>query len=307
MADAAVHREAEGVWRIDHGWQMPRMIASYLLVDEGDAVLVEAGPASTRDALLAGIRAAGVDPADVSWILPTHVHLDHAAGAGALLAEMPRARVGIHPLGAPHLADPAKLIASATRIYGDRMHELWGEMRPVPADRLTVLEDGARVRVGRRTLAAVDTPGHARHHHAFHDADAGLVFTGDVAGIRLPGASYVLPPTPPPEFEPERWHASVARLRALRPAMLLPTHFGGVTDTERHLDELDARVADWTAWATAQVAAGADVDALARGLAARSADEITAATGDPRMAAEYETSVGYPMLAAGLYRSVTRR
>jgi glyoxylase-like metal-dependent hydrolase (beta-lactamase superfamily II) len=301
-----VHVEAEGVVRIDHGWQMPRMIASYLVVDGDEAALVEAGPASTLDALLAGIRAAGVDPADVTTILPTHVHLDHAAGAGALLRHMPRARVGVHPLGAAHLADPSRLLASATRIYGDRMDELWGTMLPVPADRLDVLADGAAVRVGRRTLVAVDTPGHARHHLAFHDADAGLVFTGDVAGIRLPGSPFVLPPTPPPEFEPERWHHSIARLRALRPATLLPTHFGAAHDPERHLDELAARVADWTAWATARVAAGDDVAALARGLAEKSACEIAAATGDPPMAARYEAAVGYPMLASGLHRAVTR-
>lgn len=307
MAETEVHREAEGVWRIDHGWQMPRMIASYLLVDDGEAVLVEAGPASTIDALLAGIRAAGVDPADVTAILPTHVHLDHAAGAGALLRHMPRARVGVHPLGAAHLADPSRLLASAARIYGDRMDALWGTMLPVPADRLDVLDDGAAVRVGRRTLEAVDTPGHARHHHSFHDADAGLVFTGDVAGIRLPGAAYVLPPTPPPEFEPERWRESIGRLRALRPATLLPTHFGAAHDPERHLDELERRVADWADWAAARVAAGDDVPALARALAARSAAEITEATGDPAMADRYELAVGYPMLAAGLHRAVTRR
>ncbi|HET6763513.1 MAG TPA: MBL fold metallo-hydrolase, partial [Longimicrobiaceae bacterium] len=239
---ALIAEEAPGVVRIDHRWMgTPGLIASYLLGDGDDLALVEAGPASTAGNLLAAIQAAGHDPADVRTILLTHIHLDHAAGTGLLLRHMPRARVVVHPAGAGHLADPSRLLRSATRIYGDRMDALWGPMLPVPADRIDARSDVA-VKAGGRTLMALDTPGHAGHHLAFHDAEAALVFTGDVAGVRLPGCTHVRPPTPPPEFDPELWRSSIARLRSTGAGRLLLTHFGGFGDAERHLDELQGRL-----------------------------------------------------------------
>ncbi|HET6230967.1 MAG TPA: MBL fold metallo-hydrolase [Longimicrobiaceae bacterium] len=305
-----VHQEAPGVLRIDHRWQgVPGLIASYLLAgDDGqdDLALVEAGPASTAHTLLAGIRAAGQDPAEVTRILLTHIHLDHAAAAGVLLREMPRARVYVHPRGAAHLADPSRLISSATRIYGAEMDRLWGRMLPVPADRIVTLDDGAEVRAGGRTLRALQTPGHAEHHVAYHDPAAALVFTGDVGGVRLPGSSYVRPPTPPPEFDLGRWLQSVGTLRSVRPEHLLLTHFGAFADAGRHLDELAARLRDWTAWARAAVADGADAAALAEGIRRRGDAEILAATGDPAIVGDYEKAVAYDMIASGLHRYLTR-
>src|SRR5687768_15493136 len=152
MAEARIHQEAPGVTRIDHGWGGPGFIASYLVEDGGELALIEAGPASTLDALLAGIRAAGHDPADLSHVLLTHIHLDHAAAAGPLARIAPRAAVHVHPLGAPHLVDPSRLLASATRLYGDRMDALWGTMIPVPAGRIRTPADGEAIRVGSRSL-----------------------------------------------------------------------------------------------------------------------------------------------------------
>ena len=298
MAEARIHEEAPGVTRIDHGWGGPGFIASYLVADGDDLALVEAGPASTLDALLAGIRAAGHDPAALTHVLLTHIHLDHAAGAGQIAELAPRATVHVHPFGAPHLIDPSRLLASASRLYGDRMQEMWGTMLPIAPDRIRTLDDGATVRVGGRTLAALDTPGHATHHLAFHDPDAGLVFTGDVGGIRMDGARHVRPPTPPPEVDTAAWLASIDRLRAARPRMLLPTHFGGITDVEWHLDDLAARLADWTRRAGGH----ADRLALAAELSREADAELLAASGDTGLVRRYAASIPYEMMAAGLLR-----
>jgi glyoxylase-like metal-dependent hydrolase (beta-lactamase superfamily II) len=298
MAEARIYEEAPGVTRIDHGWGGPGFIASYLVADGDGLALVEAGPASTLDALLAGVRAAGHDPADLTHVLLTHIHLDHAAGAGQIARVAPRAAVHVHPLGAPHLADPSRLLSSAARLYGDRMQEMWGTMLPVAPERLRTMEDGDIVRVGGRTLAALETPGHAAHHLAFHDPDAGLVFTGDVGGIRLQGARHVRPPTPPPEVDTPRWLASIDRLRALEPRMLLPTHFGGITDTAWHLDDLAARLTDWTR----RAAAHADVAPLAEELRRNADAELLAAADDPDLVCRYAESIPYDMMAAGLLR-----
>ncbi|HEX6751772.1 MAG TPA: MBL fold metallo-hydrolase [Longimicrobium sp.] len=285
----------------------PRQVASYL-VDGGDALaVVESGPGSTLPAVLGAVRALGRDPAEITHVLVTHVHLDHAGGAGGLLAHAPRAKVYVHPRGARHLADPSRLLASATMLYGDQMDRLWGSMVPVPADRLVVLQDGDEVRIGTRRLRAIDTPGHASHHHAYHDPDARLVFTGDVGGIRIDRAPYVCAPTPPPDIDLDAWQESLRRLRALDAAMLLPTHFGGVTDAAWHLDDLSARLRGWAAWTEAQALAGAGSAAMAAAMRHRATADIVAATGSEAAARAYELAVPYPMMAAGLARWWTVR
>ena len=305
MAEARIYEEAPGVTRIDHEWLGPGFIASYLVADGDGLALVESGPASTHEALLAGIRAAGRDPAELTHILLTHIHLDHAAGAGRLTRVAPGAAVHVHPLGAPHLADPSRLLASAARLYGELMDALWGTMLPVPPERLRTPADGEAIRVGGRTLVALETPGHAAHHLAFHDPESGLVFTGDVGGIRLEGARHVRPPTPPPEVDTPAWLASIDRLRALEPRMLLPTHFGGITDAAWHLDDLAARLDDWTRRAAAQP--DAEVPALAEALRRQADADLLAATGDPSLVRRYAESIPYEMMAAGLLRQARTR
>ncbi|HEX6368449.1 MAG TPA: MBL fold metallo-hydrolase [Longimicrobium sp.] len=303
MAETRIFQEAPGVTRIDHGWGGPGFIASYLVEDGGELALIEAGPASTLDALLAGIRAAGHDPAELSHILLTHIHLDHAAGAGQLARIAPGAAVHVHPLGAPHLADPSRLLASAARLYGDMMDALWGTMLPVSAGRIRTPGDGEAIRVGGRSLVALETPGHAAHHFAFHDPDSGLVFTGDVGGIRLGRARHVRPPTPPPEVDTPAWLASIHRLRALEPRMLLPTHFGGIDDVAWHLDDLQARLVDWTRLADGH----ADPEALTDLLRGRADADLLAATGDADLVRRYAQSIPYDMMATGLLRQARRR
>jgi glyoxylase-like metal-dependent hydrolase (beta-lactamase superfamily II) len=300
---ASPYAEGEGVARIDLRWQgLAGQVASYLVADGGEVAVIESGPGSTLPALLGGIRAAGHDPGAVTHILLTHVHLDHAGGAGELLRSTPRATVYVHPVGARHVTHPERLLASATRIYGDRMERLWGTILPVPEDRLRVLKDGDEVRIGRRVLRAVDTPGHATHHHAYHDPEAGLLFSGDVGGIRFPGVPHVRPPTPPPDIDVPAWLNSIRRMRALGAGRILPTHFGGAGDVEWHLDDLETRLVAWAGWFTREVAAGADLAELAAALRERSRGEVVAATGSEAVAAAYEAAVPSAMMAAGLAR-----
>lgn len=302
MTEIDLYEESPGIHRVDLRWMgVPGQVAAYLVDGGADGfAVVETGPASTLPTLLAAVRALGRDPADITHVLVTHVHLDHAGGAGLLLEHAPRARVHVHPVGAPHLADPSRLLASAARIYGDRMDEMWGEMRPVPKDRLVILADGDEVRIGERILRAVETPGHAWHHHAYHDPEARVVITGDSAGIRMGGAPHVRPPTPPPDIDVARWQRTIDRLRSLRAERLLLTHFGGASDVDWHLADLSARLADWARWIERQAAAdpAAVTEALRRKLEA----EVLAAMGSSETAAAYEQAVPSAMMAAGLLR-----
>jgi glyoxylase-like metal-dependent hydrolase (beta-lactamase superfamily II) len=303
MDEEVLHTEAPGVVRVDLRWMgMAKQVASYLVSDGGDLAVVDCGPGSTLPALLEGVRAAGHDPAAITHLLLTHVHLDHAGAAGELLRVAPRARLYVHPRGARHLADPSRLLTSAARIYGDRMEVLWGTMLPVPERRMTVLHDGDEVRVGRRTLRALDTPGHAVHHHAYHDPDAGLLFSGDAGGIRLDGTPYVRPPTPPPDIDVPAWRRSIARMRGVRASLILPAHFGGTGDVAWHLDDLEARLVDWDAWSRRELDAGGDLASLTEALRHKAHAEVVAATGSEELARAYEAAVPSQMMAAGLVR-----
>lgn len=240
----------------------PKVIGAYLLPTDDGLALIECGPTTTLDALNAGIRALGHDPADVRHVLVTHIHLDHAGAAGVLLGQLPDATLYVHEVGAPHMIDPTNLLRSATRIYGERMELLWGEIRPVPADRVIVVGDDEVVTIGGRALRALYTPGHASHHIAYHDADARLVFTGDVAGVRIPPAVEVWPPTPPPDIDIAGWHASIDRLRAIDPDRILLTHFGPWDDVTPHLDQLASRIDEWVLLVEGWAADGLDRDAM---------------------------------------------
>jgi glyoxylase-like metal-dependent hydrolase (beta-lactamase superfamily II) len=291
-----------GVFLLDHHFRgSPGVIASYLVADGDALTLIETGPASTMTTLLAGVRQAGFDPEQIERVVVTHIHLDHAGGAGALLRKLPRARLYVHPVGAPHLVDPAKLMASATRIYGDLMGPLWGEMLPVPADRLEVLPDRATLTTGQHTLRAYHTPGHADHHLALHDPEAGVVFTGDVGGVRLDGTRHIRPPTPPPEFSPEKWHASIATLRSLAPSRLYLTHFGGYDDASWHLDTLLARTWFWAGWVSGRLATGEEPASVADAL--REMEDVSLAqAGDPTLVRRYEEAGNYRMSVDGIAR-----
>lgn len=303
MPEPSAKELEPGLFLIDHHFQgVPGIIGSYLLADGDELALIEAGPASTTEALLAGIRAAGLDPARITRILLTHIHLDHAGAAGTLARRLPKARVFVHPVGAPHLVDPSRLLSSATRIYGDRMESLWGEILPVPEERLVEVRDDTEIEVGGRTLRALDTPGHAHHHLAFLDAERRTVFTGDVAAVRLGGHRYVRPPTPPPELDLELWRESLLRIRSLRPERLLLTHFGAYDDPDWHLDELLARLFFWGGWVGARLEEGVDPERVTDELQHVGDREMEERLASTEWTEAYELSTNYRMTVDGYAR-----
>lgn len=292
---------------IDTGYQnTPQAIGAYLLLGERPA-LVEAGPASTVETVLDGLRAAGLDPGDLQSIAVTHIHLDHAGAVGTLVQRIPHLDIYVHPVGAPHLIDPSRLVASARRLFREPFDALFGTTIPVPVERVRVLEDGAHVTLGSRRLIALDTPGHARHHFAYFDEASGDLFTGDVAGVALPGLRYVRAPTPPPDFDLEAWRSSLGRLRALQPRRLLLTHFGPHDWANELLEELDARLRAIVQIAREVIAAGLDGDALTARLQEAALKELKKALGsDPRFWAQYEVIMPTYQSSLGLIRYIRK-
>jgi glyoxylase-like metal-dependent hydrolase (beta-lactamase superfamily II) len=307
MAGTAIQL-ADDLWLIDTCFQgEPGVIASYLLSGPAGLALVDVGSAASVEHLLAGVVAAGFDPGGVQHLLLTHIHLDHAGATGTLVRLLPRAHVYVHALGAPHLMDPTRLLASATRIYGDRMDRLWGRVEPVPADRMTVVEAGYQVRAGARTLDVLYTPGHAVHHVSYCDGARRDLFAGDAAGVRLQGMSFVRPPTPPPDLNLEDWTATLDTLLALDLRRLYLAHFGPADDVEDHLRQLRARLRSWGELLLPAIRASA-TDAELADLLRRACDpEIVRALDGPPYEREeilrrYELATNYLMSAQGYVR-----
>jgi glyoxylase-like metal-dependent hydrolase (beta-lactamase superfamily II) len=286
-----------------------QVIAVFLLLGEdgASAALVETGPTNCLQRLTAGLEGHGVSHDDVRQVYLTHVHLDHAGASGHLSEILPNATFYVHEVGYPHLADPSKLVKSATRIYGERMEELWGEARPVPEDRIKILKDGEETEAARGVLVAHDTPGHAYHHLAYLEPGSGALFTGDVAGIRLPGQSYIRPPTPPPEIDLEAWVRSINYMRQIAPASLWPTHYGCYEDVGRHLGELEQRLQDWLLFVEGHMDDGAGREEISDQLKSKGDAEMLAEGADTTESEHYDLAGGYPMLTDGLMRYVTRR
>jgi glyoxylase-like metal-dependent hydrolase (beta-lactamase superfamily II) len=212
----------------------PRVIATAVIGGPDGIVLVDPGPTSCLPALEAGLRDRGLSLRDVRSLLLTHIHLDHAGAAGTIVERVPAVRVHVHERGAPHMIDPAKLVASATRLWGDQMEALWGAFLPVPADRVNVLHGGERLDVAAGSFRVAYTPGHARHHISYFDEQSGMAYVGDTGGIRVSG-DYLIAPTPPPDIDVEAWRASLDAIDAWQPVSLFLTHFGPVTPARAHL------------------------------------------------------------------------
>lgn len=277
---------------------------AYLLLGPRPA-LVETGPTATVENLLAGVREAGLDPAALQAIAVTHIHLDHAGGAGTLVRQFPHLQVYVHPIGAPHLIDPTKLVASAGRLYGEDMGRLFGDVVPIPADRVHALGDGEAVQLGARRLAALDTPGHARHHHVYWDRTTGDLFTGDLAGVALPGSHYVRAPTPPPELDIPAWERSLEKVRNLRPKRLLLTHFGPHTGADDLLAQLDDSLHQNLQFVRSAMAAGEDENTIiAR--AREDALQVIARRDGPAAQARYEVIMPVRQSVWGLMRYIRK-
>ncbi|UZW61564.1 MBL fold metallo-hydrolase [Lysobacter enzymogenes] len=262
MSAATASAAEHGVITVDTGFQRPSFDAAYLVVENGRAAFIDCGTQHSIPALLAALDAQGLTPADVDWLTLTHVHLDHAGGAGALMRRLPNARLAVHPRGAAHMIDPARLVAGATAVYGEEeMARSYGEIVPVPAERVVVAGDGHVVDLAGRALLCVDTPGHARHHLCVWDARSRGWFTGDTFGLSYrefdsPRGPFILPTSSPVQFEPEALKQSIRALLARDPAAMYLTHYGRVGDAQRLGAELIEQIDDMVRMARAAQAGG---------------------------------------------------
>ncbi len=231
---------------LDVNWTgRPRAIAAALLESGGHHAIIDPGPASTLATLRAQLRSRGLSVADLEAVLLTHIHLDHAGATGSLVRENPALRVYVHSKGAAHLVDPAKLLASAGRLWGKDLNRLFGETLPVPSQNLTILDGGEFIGIGSEKLDVLYTPGHASHHVTFFDPATGVAFAGDTAGIRIANGPYVMPATPPPDIELALWEESFAAILDRRPARLFLTHFGFAENPEEHIAKFRERLHLW--------------------------------------------------------------
>jgi len=253
-----------GVHQIDTrlgGWE--RVTAGWL-IEGPEPVLVETGSQSSVPVVLQALASLHIGPADLAGIVVTHIHLDHAGGVGDLARAFPNATVHVHPVGARHLADPSRLIASAGRVYGDMLDRVYGRLDPTPVERINALDDGDEIRLGPgRVLTAVHSPGHASHHLALHDSGSGVLFAGDAAGVRLPDVGVLRPATPPPDFDLDLAVRSLRLFAGRRPSALALAHFGLLADDpDTILGEAEQVLQEWasvaeTAWRQGDDIAGA--------------------------------------------------
>jgi glyoxylase-like metal-dependent hydrolase (beta-lactamase superfamily II) len=233
---------------LDDLWMgRPRSIATALLESDGHRAIVDPGPGSTIAGLRQQLHAHGLSIMDLDAILLTHIHLDHAGATGALVRENPRLAVYVHKLGAPHMIDPSKLLASAARLWPNDLERLFGETLPVPAQNLHILEGGETITLGARKIEVVYTPGHASHHVSYFESLERVAFVGDTTGVRIEGHSYIMPATPPPDIDLGIWDSSFAAILERKPARLFLTHFGFSENPPEHIAQFRERLHRWAA------------------------------------------------------------
>ena len=224
----------------------PEIIATAILHGAAGVALIDPGPSTTLDNLTTALTRKGIRFDDVRQILVTHIHLDHSGSVGSIVAKFPHIEVVVHERGAPHLADPSKLVASAGRLYQQDMDRLWGEIAPVDRARLKMIEGGDRLMVAGRELETAYTPGHASHHVSFFDPESRVAFVGDTAGICRADSPYVMPPTPPPDIDVETWRQSAAKILAWDPDTLFLTHFGPRGGARQHFQAMFENIDGWS-------------------------------------------------------------
>jgi glyoxylase-like metal-dependent hydrolase (beta-lactamase superfamily II) len=279
------------------------LIAAYLLPEEDGWTLIETGPSSCREALLAGIRYAGVAPEEVRHVFVTHIHLDHAGGVGALADALPNATFYAHELGVPHLVDPTKLIASARRAWGAAADPLWGTIVPVASPRIVPLRGGERFPLTGGEITALATPGHAKHHVSFFDSAIRGLFTGDGAGVRLEHSSRVRPAVPPPDLDLEQLFASLELMRQTDPALLLYSHFGPSPDGASDLVRYRGVVEEWRDVALAAAREKPEADFITQRLRAHDLESRgSISPGGPAPEDRATLVSGYELAARGFLR-----
>jgi glyoxylase-like metal-dependent hydrolase (beta-lactamase superfamily II) len=304
------YEAADGITGVDTFMAGKTRVTSAYLLAAAEPALVETGPTTSVDAVKAGLASLGLGPEELAHIVVTHIHLDHAGGVGTLSTSFPRATVWVHDRGAPHLADPAKLVDSAGRLYGrERLHELFGPVEPVPADRLRPLGEGDKVELGDRRLDVMYTPGHASHHIALADSRSGAVFTGDALGIHLPDVRVLRPATPPPDVDVERGVESIERIAERAEALLLFSHFGPVSEVKELCSIASSRLRRWAKIVREALDETDDIDRITELLERRTADEFEPALSEAQTPDldRYNVLSSTKMNAQGLVRYWKKR
>jgi glyoxylase-like metal-dependent hydrolase (beta-lactamase superfamily II) len=312
-----IERHDDGVIAIDTlTASMPSVTAGYLL-DAPRPALIECGPSLSIDHVIAGLRSLGMEASDLAYLVLTHIHLDHAGGAGDVAAAFPDATIVVSEVGAGHLHDPERLNRSAARVYGELFDTVYGACTPIEASRLLGVADGDTIDLGGgRQLELLYTPGHAKHHVGVHDSGTDAIFSGDSVGVKLPGMTHIRPATPPADFHLDAALASLQRYRDREPARVYLAHYGPVDPPDEALAEAVDRLQLWASTAESayrQLIAGGptgtELDHVAETLRKRFDDELDAAAADadPETGARLELLSGYEQNAAGLIRYFQRR
>jgi glyoxylase-like metal-dependent hydrolase (beta-lactamase superfamily II) len=283
----------------------PQVVATAVLAGADKVALIDPGPTSTLDTLNEQLALGGLTLSDVEVILLTHIHLDHAGACGTIVRQHPHIPVYVHERGAPHLVNPEKLLASATRIYGNRMDRLWGAFEPVPQANIRALTGGETVTAVGRTLQTAYTPGHASHHIAYFDPASRIAFVGDVAGVSLPPAHVIVPPTPPPDIDIELWEHSIETVLAWHPDALFLTHFGLKSNPAIHLQELIERLRCWARLVKDLMASEPEETRRAK-FARQVGVEMRRSVSDPE-ATRYGLAIDFDQTFAGLERYWTKK
>ena len=285
-----------------HFKNLDHAIASYLLPTIDGPILIETGPYSTYPKLKKGVEDLGYKMEEIKHVFLTHIHLDHAGAAWAL-AET-GAKIYLHPFGAKNMEDPSRLMESATRIYGDQMDTLWGQMKPIPPDQLLQVEDGQTFQIGDVQIKSLHTPGHAKHHIAWKVED--VIFTGDVAGVKIDNGP-VVPPCPPPDINLEDWKASIDILRQSKPSALYLTHYNKITAIDQHLSDLENILDNWAAWIQKQMQANLTNEEMVPLFMEYTANQLRESGLDESTIELYEAANPSWMSVAGLVRYWTKK
>lgn len=292
---------------LDTNWVgRPHSVAAALLQSGSHRAIIDPGPESTYATLRERLQARGISVAQLDAILLTHIHLDHAGATGSLVRDNPRLAVYVHNLGAPHMIDPSRLLASAARLWPDNLHQLFGDTLPVPKENLRILEGGETLALGARKLEVAYTPGHASHHVSYFDASESVAFVGDTTGIRIDNGPYILPATPPPDISLEIWEKSFSTILAKRPARLFLTHFGYAEKPAEHIDQFRKRLHHWAEIAADVLRSAASEAEAKQNFVTRAQEEMQERLG-PEEADHHAFTAGLDLSFLGLARYLRKR
>ena len=292
---------------LDMNWVgRPHSIAAALLQSGRHYAIIDPGPESTYETLREHLHSRGLSPAQLDAVLLTHIHLDHAGASGSLVRENPRLIVYVHNLGAPHMIDPSRLLASAARLWPDTLHQLFGETLPVPKENLRILEGDETLTLGTRKIEVAYTPGHASHHVSYFDTADSIAFVGDTTGVRIDNGPYILPATPPPDINLEIWEDSFATILERRPSRLFLTHFGYADDPAQHIDEFGTTLRNWAELAAEAVGASSDETQAKEAFVRRAQAEMQERLGAEE-AEHHAFTAGLDLSFLGLARYLRKR